>query len=252
MIIKAGDCRDNWDLLSTGDVMITDPPYRAHVHKNAVSQSAKGGVRNRDFGFDHLDAGLRRYICKLAAHIPRWSVIFSDVESSWLWRLSLQAAGATYIRTIPWVRWSMPQLSGDRPPTGCEMLVVAYGSGKGKKHWNGPGNLTHFGNKCLRGRDKHPTEKPLSLMLELVDYFSDKGDMVIDPFVGAGTTSLASGILDRDFVGTEMSTTWSTYAHNRYVGNPSKRDLEGKSVYEEIKRQRADTPYLRSKETTDG
>jgi site-specific DNA-methyltransferase (adenine-specific) len=200
------------------DVMIVDPPYAAHVHKSAVSQSIGGGSRSRDLGFEHLSAALRRRIARFAAHTKRWSVIYTDLESMTWWRLSLQAAGATYIRAIPWVRWSMPQLSGDRPTTGCEMLVIAYGSGKGKKHWNGPGNLLSFEHTCLRGEGKHKTEKPLDQLLDLVSYFSDPGENVFDPCAGSGTTGLACKLLGRQFVGLEIDATWAEFANQRIAG----------------------------------
>ena len=197
------------------DVMIVDPPYRAHVHKSAVSQSIGGGSRSRDLGFDHLSVALRQRIARFAALTKRWSVIYTDLESMTWWRLSLQAAGATYIRAVPWVRWSMAQLSGDRPPTGCEMLIVAYGSGKGRKHWNGPGNLVSLTHTCLRGEGKHKTEKPLDQLLDLVSYFSDPDEVVFDPCSGSGTTGLACKLTGRQFVGLEIDPVWATFANTR-------------------------------------
>ncbi len=211
-MIHSSDCMlVDWK----GDVLITDPPYSAHVHANAVSQSIGGGVRQRDLGFVSLSDELRLWTSKLAARIPRWSVIFSDIEGSHLWHRDLVVSGATYIRTIPWVRWSIPQLSGDRPPSGCELIILAYGQGKGRKHWSGPGNLTHFAHTCLRGDGKHRTEKPLDLMLDLVSWFSDPGEIVIDPFSGSGTTGLAAKILGREFVGAEMDELWASRAQAR-------------------------------------
>lgn len=206
------------------DVMIVDPPYRAHVHKSAVSQSIGGGSRSRDLGFDHLTVALRQRIARFAALTKRWSVIYTDLESMTWWRLSLQAAGATYIRAIPWVRWSMAQLSGDRPPTGCEMLIVAYGSGKGRKHWNGPGNLVSLTHTCLRGDGKHKTEKPLDQLLDLVSYFSDPDEVVFDPCSGSGTTGLACKLTGRQFVGLEIDPVWAEFANARLVGALTDRD----------------------------
>jgi DNA methylase len=206
------------------DVMIVDPPYASHVHESAVSQSIGGGSRSRDLGFEHLSAVLRRRIARLAALTKRWSVIYTDLESMAWWRISLQAAGATYVRAIPWVRWSMPQLSGDRPTTGCEMLVITYGSGKGRKHWNGPGNLLSFEHTCLRGEGKHKTEKPLDQLLDLVSYFSDRGENVFDPCAGSGTTGLACKLLDRQFVGLEIDPIWVEFANARLTRELTKRD----------------------------
>jgi hypothetical protein len=225
------DCADlDVDLVSTFDTMIVDPPYREHVHKSAVSQSPKGGVRARGLGFGHLSEELREVIATYAGLVKRWSVIYSDAESLHPWKEACERAGAKYIRPVPWIRWSMPQLSGDRPTTGWELLTCYWGSQKGRKAWNGPGNLIKYGHedaddfdvpldslehKCLRGADKHRTEKPLDQALDLVEFFSDPGDIVFDPTCGSGTTALACAILDRDFVGCELDEKWCAFANER-------------------------------------
>lgn len=197
------------------DVLITDPPYSEHVHASAVSQSATRGARKRDLGFESLGTDLRDYIARCSALARRWSVIYSDVESIHEWRNACQAAGARYVRTIPWVRWSMPQLSGDRPPTGCEMLSVFYGAEKGAMRWGGPGNLTHFAHTCLRGEGKHKTEKPLDQALDLVEFFSEPGETVYDPCAGAGTIGVACALLGRVFAGCELQIAWAEHAQKR-------------------------------------
>ena len=236
--ILAGDARVVLPATFTADIMLVDPPYRAHVHDNATSQDQHngGGVRHNDLGFASLTEELRTWICQLAARVKRWSIIYTDIESVSDWKRELELAGATYIRTLPWVRWSSPQLSGDRPPQGFECLVVAHGSAKGRKHWNGAGNLTHLAQAledwngvsellsqaadgdtyalthlahlAMRGAEKHKTQKPLDQLLDLVSWFSDPGETIVDPCAGSGTTGLAAKILGRNFVGCELNSEW--------------------------------------------
>lgn len=259
--ILHGDCREFSDLVDGFDVMIADPPYRAHVHDSAMSCAStaaaltEGGKRTsvRELGFGHLTRALRTEIAGYAARVKKWSVIYSDVESSNVWRHSCQAArmaaelkGEAYIRPIPWIRWSMPQLSADRPTTGHEMLTLYWGAQGGCKSWNGPGNLIAYRHeeadappvdelthKCLRGKGKHKTEKPLDQALDLVDWFSDVGDIVWDPTMGRGTVALACAILDRNFVGCELDATEADLAQKRVdafqkdgLAGLSERDLE--------------------------
>jgi hypothetical protein len=189
------------------DSMLVDPPYSDAVHRNAVSTGSGGaGPRKRDFNFESLTPTLFRLLCAYAAQVRRWSAIFCDIESVGVWKQGLTDAGAEYVRAVPWVRWTQPQISGDRPPSGSEMVVLAHR--KGRKRWNGPGSLTHFSQKALRGSDKHPTEKPLDLMLALVSYLSDAGEAVLDPCAGAGTTVLAAALLDREALGLERNAGW--------------------------------------------
>lgn len=228
------------------DVMITDPPYSKHVHGNAVSQSKGGGTRERDLGFEYLTPALRRKVATAAAGVKRWSVIYSDVESSTWLRIACEAQRAVYVRTIPWVRWSMPQLSGTMPPQGFEHLLCFYGNprkgadGKRRtgKDWNGPGNVTGLPHEsiadidsldhtCLRGDVKHKAEKPLDQALDLVSWFSLPGEHVLDMFAGSGVFGLACALLGRTYTGLELDPVWVPKAQSREVpANMGVADLE--------------------------
>ena len=58
-----------------------------------------------------------------------------------------------------------------------------------------------FGNEKAPSRNVHPTVKPLTLMNYLVVLGSRKGDVVLDPFMGSGTTPLACVSLERKYIG---------------------------------------------------
>jgi DNA modification methylase len=140
------------------DAMIVDPPYAAKVHSSAISAGTGGaGVRKRDLGFGHLTPALMQRIAEYAAQVRRWSVVFTDVESVHLWIAAMQAQGVEYVRTVPWVRWSQPQMSGDRPPTGWEAICIFHAprknQGGGKMHWNGPGNRVAYRSEDLHTSD---------------------------------------------------------------------------------------------------
>lgn len=218
------------------DSLVVDPPYSAHVHENAASVGVAGGegmgAHDRDLGFASLTAELRLQIATAAASVQRWSCIFSDFESTGVWRAACDLEGAEYIRLVPWIRWSQPQLSGDRPCTGAEAVSIFHrqvtGARGGRKpvakHWNGPGSLTHFDRRCMRGADKHPTEKPLDLALDLVSWFSDPGESVLDLCAGAGTTAVAARLLGRDCVCVEIDEVWAARAGRRATAQLSPRD----------------------------
>jgi site-specific DNA-methyltransferase (adenine-specific) len=208
------------------DSLITDPPYSEFVHKNATSNSPGKGVRKRDLGFSHLSNELRDAIHQHADKARKWSVIFTDVEGAHLWRQGYRKPHR-YIRTVPWIRWSMPQLSADRPPQVFEEIVL--GHHKSRPKFNGPGNFDYglyFEEKCLRGADKHKAEKPLDLCLRLVSYFSDEGDLVFDPCAGSGTFGLACKLLGRNYVGCEIDPRWFMFAQTRMKGALTNRDAE--------------------------
>ncbi len=222
------------------DVMIVDPPYSPYVHKNTTSIGTGGrGVRENDLGFDPLSPELYTWICHATASVRTWSLVYSDIESAHLFRFKAHFVRSTvavvdgdlgdengYTGSIPWVRWSQPQLSGDRPPSGAEMITILWGHQGGKKSWNGPGNLCAFHAKALRGEGKHKTEKPLDLLLDQVCYFSNPGELVFDPCAGSGTTGQACRVLGRRFVGVEQDAAWATKASARLEAPLTDRDRE--------------------------
>jgi len=61
----------------------------------------------------------------------------------------------------------------------------------------------------------HPTVKPLALMEYLVKLVSREGQVVLDPFMGSGTTGMACKKLDRDFIGIEIDEEYFKIAQAR-------------------------------------
>jgi len=239
-------------LLNGHDHVICDPPYSAHVHNNAATMRG-GKAGKNELGFDSLSSELRMDIARAVADAKSWSVIFCDWEGLSAWKEAIEDAGGEYIRAIPWVRWSMPQLSGDRPPQGSECIILAHPGGK-KVKWTGPGNLICFNDKAMRGKDKHKCQKPLGLMLKLVDFFTEPGSTVIDPCAGSGTTLMAAKILGRKFEGWEIQAEWAAKIEARLltVGERDAKAVAEHEVYmqglaEDKARMKANTTKIREK-----
>jgi adenine-specific DNA-methyltransferase len=72
---------------------------------------------------------------------------------------------------------------------------------------------TYSGNK------HHPTEKPLSALLPLVESFSAPEHLVLDPFAGSGSSLLAAKALGRDYLGVELDARYYAIAKQR-LGHP--------------------------------
>jgi DNA modification methylase len=62
---------------------------------------------------------------------------------------------------------------------------------------------------------KHPAQKPLELMEHFVRILTNDGDTVLDPFMGTGTSGVASRKLHRNFIGIEAHTPYSEIAEKR-------------------------------------
>lgn len=244
MIIHANVLDIPPDLVASCDVMLTDPPYSAHVHENAMSSRTAGaGPVSRDLGFGPLTDDLRTYLALCASVVKRWSIVCCDLESTHLWRASMAAVGVEYIRELPWIRWSQPQISGDRPPTGAEAVLHFHAMGPAgprggapkplAKTWNGPGGLTHYDATSMRGNDKHPTEKPLALGLTIVASFSNPDETLFLPCEGRGTFAQACRMLGRDCIAVEGDSIWAAEAELRTTAPYDKRDRAAAAAWGE-------------------
>jgi site-specific DNA-methyltransferase (adenine-specific) len=214
-------CADNAEVLpglpdkSVAHV-ITDPPYSNFTHDK--TRGAGVAVDLEPIGFDAItDADRARLAGDFARVVSRWSLIWTDAEGVTPWVLATTTNGLEHIRVGAWVKRGMaPQFSGDRPGTGYEACVISHP--KGRKRWNGGGHVavwTHW----TAGRDDearlHTTQKPLALMLELVELFTDPGEVILDPFAGSGTTGVACLRLGRRFIGIERDARYAAIARER-------------------------------------
>jgi len=75
-----------------------------------------------------------------------------------------------------------------------------------------PLSILYF-NKVERGI--HPTQKPLGLFEWLIKTYTNKGDLVLDPFLGSGTTALACLRLQRNFIAFEREEKYCLLAEER-------------------------------------
>lgn len=62
---------------------------------------------------------------------------------------------------------------------------------------------------------EHPTQKPIQLMKQLIELLTTSNDLVFDPFIGSGSTAVASIELDRKYLGCEIDKEYFTIATNR-------------------------------------
>ena len=61
----------------------------------------------------------------------------------------------------------------------------------------------------------HPTQKAIDVIKRLIEYHSKKGDLILDPYLGSGTTAVASRQLNRNFLGCEINKEYVKIAKER-------------------------------------
>ena len=186
-----GDSMDILPTLGKVDAVITDPPFDEKTHKGADRTFS-------DIDFAPL-VSASDLASKLIALSDGWVICFCAFEQLADYKLG---AGASWIRAGIWDKVSnMPQMTGDRPAQGGEALAIMHRPGR--KIWNGGGKAAIWRHLVERGEKQHPTQKPVTLMIELLELFSQPRALILDPFMGGGSTGVAAIQLGRKFIGIE-------------------------------------------------
>ncbi|MBN1807417.1 MAG: site-specific DNA-methyltransferase [Sedimentisphaerales bacterium] len=120
-------------------------------------------------------------------------------------------------------------------------VLAPYTSSEGEpKDWhdteNGRYRITHPSNIwtdltvpfwSMPENTDHPTQKPEKLLARLILASSNKGDIVFDPFVGSGTTSVVAKKLGRHYVGIEINADYCCIAEKRLALAEQNPDIQG-------------------------
>lgn len=185
-----GDCREILPTLPRVDAVITDPPYDEKTHSGHLSNAAD----RQELGFEKLE-DFQGFLDSCVEAANRW-VVMTCATSHCLESM----ARPDFIRMGVWVKPNgAPQFTGDRPGTGWEAVAIFHR--KGRKRWNGGGHHAVWTHAIESGM--HPTQKPIGLFSRFVDQFTERGETILDPFMGSGTTGLAASMMGRKFIGIE-------------------------------------------------
>ena len=132
-------------------------------------------------------------------------IVFFD-----LWKISylkemLEGEKFKQIRLIEWIKTNcQPINSNVNYLTNCREIAL-LGVKKGKPTFNSKYDKGIYEFPIYNGKDRfHPTQKSLALFEELVKKHCNEGDIVLDCFLGAGTTAVAALNTNREFIGCEL------------------------------------------------
>lgn len=115
----------------------------------------------------------------------------------------------------------------------CDAFLKDYGGKKAQMHpfgtlasdvWTDIHRIRH--NKR---RDEHPCQLPIHLLERIVLMSSDPGDVILDPFMGTGTTAVAAKRLGRHFIGIDIDEEYAQIAREN-VANEAPSVVDGKYV----------------------
>jgi len=106
---------------------------------------------------------------------------------------------------------------------------VESGFGKNISNWIGremayPTNVLHFATEC--GNKSHSAAFPLELPTWFIRLLTKPGDIVLDPFLGSGTTAVAANRFERSYLGIEISAEYVGLANSTLANQPRLLPLE--------------------------
>ena len=77
----------------------------------------------------------------------------------------------------------------------------------------------NYESRDIRDKSLHPATFPISLSKKVISLFSHKGEYVLDPFTGSGTTQLAAQDLDRNSIGFDLNKEYVELVNKRLIDN---------------------------------
>ena len=192
------------------DLVLTDPPY--DISKDTGFKNVKNGVKrfavSMDFGeWDHEVVDLEKTIGEFYRVLKKGgtAIIWYD-----LWKITdiqkmMIGVGFKQLRVIEWIKDNpVPLNSGVNYLTNArEIAVLGIKESKPKFHSQYDKGIYNY--PIYHSSDRiHPTQKPIELMEILIEKHSDEGDIVLDTFMGSGTTAIAAIHTKRKYLGCEL------------------------------------------------
>lgn len=213
-----GDCLEVMKNIEDGsiDLVVTDPPYEiattgAGMYKQADKQYVKelNGMKD-GFSEEVLDELCRvmkkiniYFFCSQKQIIPLLDYFVKKKKCNW--------------NILSWHKTNPIPACGNKYLTDTEFIlffrekgVKVYGSFDTKRTW-----YTTPLNQSDKKKYGHPTVKPLSILENLVVNSSQEGEVVLDCFMGSGSTGIAALNTNRNFIGIELDEGYFKIAKER-------------------------------------
>ena len=219
-----GDCIEKMKGLQDRsiDLVVTDPPYKTI---SGGDSNGKNSVRPK--GILSGNRKLFKYQNEVLVEqwMPELYRILKDGSHCYIFtnsmnmREMLNAAYDSGFKLHNILVWEKNNCTPSQfYMKNCEYILFLR---KGKAKWiNNIGSSKtahHFDN--IIGSKQHPTEKPVDLMKFYIENSTNFGDIVLDPFMGSGSTGVACVETGRSFIGIELDSEYFEIAKERLKPN---------------------------------
>ena len=198
------------------DLILTDIPYVISKENN-ITTMKKGGRTGIDFGEWDKKFDINN-LSYLVPKIKRGGSLLTFCSIEQCGELIKILNNLEYKDKIIWQKTNpMPRNRDRRYITDFEngMWFVRNGDKWTFNRQNNNYDRCIMTYPIVTGKRLHPTQKNVELIKELVLRHSNEGDLVLDPFMGSGTTGVACKNLNRDFIGIELDENYFNIAKER-------------------------------------
>ena len=188
-----GDCLEIMPQLEPVDLVLTDPPYGIEdIWKGGANGKGGNGLwkikATETHCWDRLQCDAIEYIILLNKPTIIWGGNYYDIPPTRCWFIWDKKTPDTFTTAQAEMAWT----NFDKPTRVFRMAQCeAYG----------------------QMDKKHPTQKPLKLIFWCLKW--DDGNLVLDPFMGSGTTAVACERLKRKWIGIEIEEKYCEIAAKR-------------------------------------
>lgn len=201
------------------DLIVTDPPYEITTSGAGIyKQADKQYVKELDFMKDGFSEDILTELCRVMKKVNLY-MFCSQKQIIPLLDYFVTKRKCNY-NILTWHKTNPVPACGNKYLTDTEFILFFREKGV-KIHGEFKTKFTYYVTP-LNQKDKklykHPTIKPLNIVRNLIINSSLEGDIVLDPFMGSGTTAVACQDTGRNFIGFEMQQEYCEIAKNRLRG----------------------------------
>lgn len=219
--LYCGNCLDIMKDIESNhiDLIVTDPPY-----KTITGGDSNGANSERPKGMLSGNRKLFKYqTVKISTWMPEVYRVLKENSHCYIFTNSLNLqemmneatkSGFKLHNVLVWEKNNCTP--SQYYMKNCEYILFLR---KGKAKWIkniGESKTVHKFNNII-GNKLHPTEKPVDLLEYYILNSSNDGDVVLDPFMGSGSTGVACLKNDRNFIGIELEEDYFKIAEKRIL-----------------------------------
>lgn len=231
IVLKQGDCLELMKYIPNGsiDLVLTDPPYLISKKSgfnsggswnNAEDKRLQKTPPKTDFGeWDKKEIDFFTVFKEFYRVLrPGGTIIcFFDIWKMQYLKQMAEENKFKQFRLIHWYKTNPVPVNSklNYLSNASEYALTCVKGGKPTFHSEYNPGVFKYPICSGKERTEHPTQKPVSLMRDLLDIHTNESDIVLDAFMGSGSTGIACIKARRNFIGIELDKHYFSIAVNR-------------------------------------